>query len=98
MTTGASLAAWIDGRTPPVPAAFREWMRPGAADVPASTGALAAEARRSLDRALDGDERPRRGAFDLLAADGFATWACESALEDGDPEASLRRVLGALLE
>lgn len=84
-----TLEEWIARRIPPVPAAFQEWMVPAGAGAEASVEALAREAEAALGRALSGEERPRRGAFDLLAADGFLTWACEAALEEDDPAGAL---------
>lgn len=88
------LEEWLESRTPPVPEPFRRWMTPEAPEAEASAGALAEEALAALSRALDGTDRPRRGAFDLLAADGFLTYACEAALETDDPAG----VLDGLIE
>ena len=93
-----TLAAWIASRRPPVPAAFAAWARPTEPDRAASVQALVNEARVAYGRAEAPEGRPRGGAFDLLAADGFATWACEIALDDADPDAALRDVLDALME
>ena len=45
---------------------------------------------RELDRARTAPGRVRESAFHLLAADALLTYACEAALETGDPEAELR--------
>lgn len=92
-----TLQAWLATRTPSVPGAFRVWMRPGHPDDPASVEALAREAEEALDRALAPAGRPRRGAFDLLAADGFLTYACEAALEEEDPADALDGLLRRLI-
>lgn len=97
MTGPGPLSTWIEGRDPPVPAAFRPFVRPRAPEAPATPDAWVAEARRALGEMGD-DRGARSAAFALLAADGFATWACEAALDDADPEAALRGVLRALLE
>lgn len=94
--TGVSLSEWLAGRRPPVPATFAPWMEPADGSAPAGWEALLAETRVALDRALEPEGRPRKGAFDLLAADGFATWACEAALETGDPDAVLREMIQSL--
>lgn len=91
-----ALSGWLGRRNPPVPATFAPWMRPSRPDAPAGWEALLAETRVALDHALDPEGRPRRGAFDLLAADGFATWACEAALETDDPDAVLRELIQSL--
>ena len=51
--------------------------------------ALASEAEFALERALSPEGRLRQGAFDLLAADGFLTWAAEAALDTEDADATL---------
>lgn len=89
----ADLSTWIAARVPPVPAGFSEWMRPGDPGRPATSTDLAAEAAAALDRTLVGSDRPRGGAFDLLAADGFLTWAAEAALDESDPDAALDRLV-----
>ncbi len=87
------LKSWIAERQPPVPGNFGQWMEPEMGDAPAGADALAGEALRALARALDPLDRPRGGAFDLLAADGFLTWACEAAIQSEDPDAALARLI-----
>jgi hypothetical protein len=55
-------------------------------------GALTAEARRALAEARAGAGE-RRGAFRLLAADAYLTWASEVALASHDPAAALLRII-----
>jgi hypothetical protein len=55
-----------------------------------SVATLAREADRALRLALEGEGRERSGAFDLLAADGFLTYAAEVALEGADPTSTLK--------
>lgn len=93
-----TLEAWLRGRTPPVPETFRAWMRPAHPDAPASVDTLAAEAMGALAAALSPGDLPRRGAFHLLAADGFLTYACEAALEEEDPVAALDGLVRRLTE
>ena len=81
---------WIGARKPPVPGDFAEWMLPGDPSAPAGPESLFQEAQVALSRSLEPEGRPRAGAFDLLAADGFLTWACEAALETGDPSSVLK--------
>jgi hypothetical protein len=97
MNESTSLTEWIAHRTPPAPGGFAAWMQPRDPEVPASAETLTTEAHAALRDALDGRSRPRLGAFDLLAADGFATWACEAALEGRNADADLRRILQTLL-
>lgn len=94
----STLEEWISGRRPPVPGGFAAWMRPERPEAPCGPGALAGEARDALARTLAMDPDERDAAFHLLAADGFATWACEAALEGDDPEGALDGILAALLE
>jgi hypothetical protein len=89
-----SLTDWLAARAPNVPDAFREHVTPVEPDAePASpehrVAALTAEARAALGRARDRDPADRAGAFDLLAADAWATWAADAALETEDPVAAL---------
>jgi uncharacterized membrane protein len=73
-------------------------MTPANPDSRGLVSALVGEARRSLSEVRDSEGRARAGAFDLLAADGFVTWACEAALEEVDPVTSLTGIVDALLE
>lgn len=91
-----TLAAWLAGRTPPVPEAFASWMEPADPERPVSVDVLAGEAGAALARALDGAARERKGAFDLLAADGFVSYACERALEGDDPRPVLLELVRRL--
>jgi len=89
-----TLRAWLDGRTPVVPVAFRPYVRltdpDREADLPGDrVDALTEEARSALADARRRDPSDRDGAFDLLAADAWATWAAEAALDTPDPVAAL---------
>lgn len=97
MSGWPSVADWIAQRQPPAPGGFAAFMRPRDGSGPASAETLTNEAHAALSEALDGGDRERLGAFDLLAADGFATWACEAALEADDADAELRAILQTLL-
>ena len=84
--------SWIDARRPPVPDAFR----PHLADDVLESGSiegLTRAARESLAETLARPGRNREAAFHLLAADAYATYACEAASEAGDVLAALRGVL-----
>ena len=92
------LAEWLEGRSPPVPDAFRRRLLVPDGDVPVPPGVkdLLERAGASLRDAL-GREGERGGAFRLLAADAWVTWACEEALGAPDPEAELLQVLEEVL-
>lgn len=94
MTPPTSVTDWLRLRDPDVPPAFQPLVRPTCGEQPVSAMALADEARRRLGQ-VDG-ATTREGAFHLLAADGFVTWACERALEEQDPARALRALLDAL--
>ena len=66
------------------------------ASAPAGYEDLVREAERALDRALEPEDRPRGGAFDLLVADALVTWAAEAALERPDGEARLEEFVRSL--
>lgn len=55
--------------------------------------ALETAALAALARALSPGGRERAGAFDLLAADAFVTWAAEAGLDEEDPETRLRSLV-----
>lgn len=89
-----SLRSWVERRTPPVPTDFRPHVQLSDPDLRCETAeervdALVAETHAALARASARDPVDRAGAFDLLAADAWATWAAEAALETTDPEATL---------
>lgn len=89
----STLAEWIAGRTPPAPEAFQPWLAAGTVIQGGAAPTLAEEAVRSLAEALARPGRNREGAFHLLAADGYLTYACEAAAEAADVEGTLRRIL-----
>ena len=91
---GTTLSAWIARRRPPVPTDFRPHVRLDDPDREAATAdarvdGLVAETRSALSRASSRDASDRAGAFDLLAADAWATYAAEAALDTHDPVATL---------
>jgi hypothetical protein len=93
------LAAWMADREPPPPGALLAHMA-DAPEVPADADpaldALLSVARRALRDAL-AREGERDGAFRLLAADAYLTYACEIALESSDPGGALLRVAEAVV-
>ena len=97
-----SESKWIEGRVPPVPIAFRPWMEEprtmGSANRSGpSPEALAEAAEKALTRSLGPSGRERDGAFDLLAADGMITYACEAIVaKSSDPLPGLRTVVRRL--
>lgn len=88
----SDLPGWLAGRTPRPPDALP-------LPIPASAGdpgeLLTSAAAAALDRALAG-QGERGGAYDLLAADGLLTYACEHAAAAADPEAELLRILSRI--
>ena len=98
MVEEANATGWLAARLAGVPPVVRQRMefrrdRVGQAEL---TDVLTDEARKALERALAGDG-DHRGAFHLLAADGFATLACQAALEADDADEALARILDRLL-
>ena len=86
---------WLEGRHPPPPEDLLAQLE-GDARVREDEDAVAellAAARAALGRALDQPGRVRAAAFDLLASDAWVTYACEAALESGDPDAELDRLV-----
>lgn len=89
----ADLRGWLAGREPPVPAALLRHLDGTSAHAGADLlETLLVAARRALEDARAG-EGERRGAFRLLAADAYLTYACEVALEREDASDRLREVL-----
>lgn len=93
-----TLQAWLDGRVPAPPADLRDHLSrelgvPGDESSTQRTRALADAAEHALDRARGRPGRVRDSAFELLAADALITYACESALEEENPEAVLAKLL-----
>jgi len=89
----------FDGRLPPVPLPVKLQLERAAPlafsqDIP--LGGLVEAARTALHGALGGTGE-RRGAFQLLAADAFVTYACEAASRREDPRADLLGLIEALL-
>lgn len=76
-------------RTPPPPEALAAWLSRADLDGVAPLGGLASEGLEALDRARAEPGRVRESAFHLLAADALLTYACEAAMEEDDPAASL---------
>jgi hypothetical protein len=88
-----ALRDWLMQREPPIPEALLLHLD-GAAAAVGSEGlleTLLAEAGAALQDARAG-EGERRGAFRLLAADAYLTYACEVALALEDPSTGLREV------
>jgi hypothetical protein len=88
------LRGWLVEQQPPVPEAF---LRLVDAEVSSASGRPLAEAllglaREALRDALAG-EGERRGAYRLLAADAYVTYACDVALDSRDPTAALEQVV-----
>lgn len=98
MVEEAKATGWLAARLAGVPPVVRQRLetRRDVVGQGELTDVLTDEARHALERALAGDG-DHRGAFHLLAADGFATLACQAALEADDPDEALARILDHLL-
>lgn len=92
-----SFAESLEERSPAVPAGFAPFVVAAAGGVGGDPRSLARAARAALERGAGPEAGPHRGAFDLLAADGLATSACEAALDADDPDAVLAEVLAILV-
>jgi len=94
-----SLGSVFDGCEPPVPLSVKlqlERSAPVAVSQDVRLGGLVEAACTALRGALAGTGE-RRGAFQLLAADAFVTYASEAASRSGDPRADLLTLIEALL-
>ena len=85
----SALLDWLASRTPVPPEALSLPVEDASGDLAAT---LADAAALALERALTG-QGERGGAYDLLAADGLLTYACERAAGAADPEADLLQLL-----
>ena len=85
----SELRDWLASCTPKPPDALTLPVGDDSGDLAAT---LADAGALALDRALAG-QGERGGAYDLLAADGLLTYACERAAGEADPEADLLRIL-----
>lgn len=88
------LRGWLVEQQPPVPEAFLRLVDaevPSASDRPLREELLA-RALAALRDALAGVGE-RRGAYRLLAADAYVTYACDLALDSRDPTAALEHVV-----
>ena len=90
----STLRAWLLEREPPVPGALLRHLDGAHSRVTPDEllDTLLGEAEKALEDARAG-EGERRGAFRLLAADAYVTYACEVALEGDDPAARLVQVV-----
>lgn len=95
------LRAWLEEREPAVPAEFLGRLAPegagGGAEGPAPVSEdLLEEGLRALRDALE-HVGERDGAFRLLAADAWITYACADAVEEDDADARLLSILDAVV-
>ena len=85
----SELRDWLASRTPTPPEALPLSVGDASGDLAAT---LADAGSLALERALNGHGE-RSGAYDLLAADGLITYACERAAGGADPEVDLLGIL-----
>ena len=89
------LIGWLAASNPPAPEEFSPWLEPSN-DLEVSSEVLAHEAISDLIKTLRRLGRNREGAFHLLAADAWATYACEAAADEVDVPRALEGVLEVL--
>jgi len=89
-------AAWLASRQPSPPADLGAGLASGAEAGGSLVDGLTATGLARLDEARARPGRVRASAFRLLEADALLTYACEAALESGDPASELQRVLAAI--
>ena len=75
-----TIGEWIDGRSRPVPGAFRGHLN---AEDPVSLETLLGAAEAEFHACGGGAFRDRTAAFCLLAADAYITYACLWATTEG---------------
>ena len=89
------LIGWLAASNPPAPEEFWPWLE-ASADLEVSSEVLAHEAISDLIETLRRLGRNREGALHLLAADAWATYACEAAADEVDVPQALESVLEVL--
>ena len=82
----------MEARRPAAPMDLGPWLRTDD-ESGSMTERITRVARAAIDQAQARPGRIRESAFQLLAADALVTYACEAALEQGDPPAALRAIL-----
>lgn len=95
-----TVSEWLDGRTPPGPAALRARIddalgAAAAGDSATATTACLAAAERLVEDLMLRDCTSRESALDLLAADALVTYAFEAASET--PAELVQRATEAML-
>lgn len=90
MTT---LSEWIGARVETPPSGFVQRLASERSVDGSVCEVLVEEARARLQSALKEPNESREAAFGLLAADAYATYACEAAADSADVEEALRRIL-----
>ena len=81
--TRDQVLAWLDTRRPTPPDTLRDRLRGAVHDTPFGLPAhLAQLDHELLDRVVARPAGGRELALDLLAADAFATYACEAQAEE----------------
>lgn len=93
----SAVAAWLAARRPVPPANLRPWLSFQDGDGERMRAALTAAGCRELERARVHPGPIRQSALHLLVADALITYACEAALDEGDPKVALSEVLRAVL-
>jgi len=89
----SDVRSWLARRSPPPPAPLSRWLEGVDAPGGAPGEALLEGGLGELGRARAAPGRVRASALHLLAADALVTYACEAALEAGDPAEALGRIL-----
>jgi hypothetical protein len=86
---------WLDDRTPPMPNVFRRHLHHHMGEAGSPEG-LTEAARAEMTAALARTAENREAAFHLLAADAYASYACEAAAGAEMVEPALIRILDSL--
>lgn len=84
--------AFLALRTPSPPTALGGWLAAGTLEGHAAEG-LVRQGLRELARARRSPGKVRSSAWHLLAADALLTYACEAAMESGDPARAFEEIL-----
>lgn len=91
-----TLSEWISDRRPKPPPGFVKRLASARTIHGRVSDVLLEEAVVAMSASMDDGVVSREAAFLLLAADAHITYACEAALDEGDVEEQLRRILSEI--
>ncbi len=93
----STISHWIDTRVTPPPPGFTRRLASGREMGDQAFGTFVEEALAALRTSLREPSGSREAAFGLLAADAYATYACEAAADADQVDKVLRDILSEVV-